>query len=177
MNNRLVAFAFITILTLGCATRPNTSQNRLSPAKTETSAPESPAYTILARKDESIPNRKRLFFSISAPEAKGYEVRGKIVIAASRALQRDYQADVVEVWLEPNDNTQGLGFVLAMATYSPDGKGMSGMEEGEVWYHVQATDYQLGPQALRMTKQSRLGDISIEQAKIINSRRAYLEAQ
>ena len=100
-------------------------------------------------------------------------------MTAARQLQLGNQADVVEVWLEPNENTRGLGFVLAMATYSPDGKGMSGMETGEIWHNVKATDYQLGTRALAMTRQSKLADISIEQAKIISSRRPYnsVEAQ
>jgi hypothetical protein len=138
-------------------------------------------YTILNVKDvsmwtlekESKPERKRFEISITAPAAKTFEDRGRTIVSACRVLQREYGAHVVQVWLEPNDNTRGLGFVLAMATYSPDGKGMSGTESGVVWDNVSSTDYQPNAKALKMTKDSRLGDISMEQARVITSRRPY----
>jgi len=68
-----------------------------------------------------------------------------MVVVACRSILVEREAQVVQVWLEPNESTRGLGFVLAMATYSPDGKGMSGTENGAIWTDVSATDYQLNP--------------------------------
>jgi hypothetical protein len=105
--------------------------------------------------------------------ADTFEKRGQTVVNAARELQRTQSVDVVEVWLEPNENTLGLGFVLAMATYSPDGKGLSGFENGGVWENVNSTDYQVSAKAMKMTRDNRLGDISMEQARIIGSRKPY----
>jgi hypothetical protein len=178
VRNTPATFALVIVfLIVGCTANPTTSQRTPgdSPLKAETqpSGSASPFYRILASKDESVLDRKRLFFSIEAPEAKTFEARGQTVVTAARQLQRRNQADVVQVWLEPNENTRGLGLVLAMATYSPDGKGMSGMETSEIWYNVTATDYQINSRTLARTKQSKLRDISIEQARIISSRRSY----
>ena len=118
-------------------------------------------------------NRNRIEVSIAAPLAKTFNERGQTVVTACKSILAERQAQVVRLWLEPNENTRGLGFVLAMATYSPDGKGMSGMESGTVWEYVSSTDYQPSAKALKMTKDSSPEDIGMEQARVIISRRPY----
>jgi hypothetical protein len=133
----------LVFIIVGCATKslaPQTDRVLSSnPSPVRTNTLQSIPYSVLTSKDESMPDRKRLFFSIAAPDAKTFMARGQTVVTAAMELRRNNQADVVEVWLEPSENTRGLGLVLAVATYSPDGKGMSGMERGEIWYNVTAT--------------------------------------
>ena len=131
------------------------------------------SYLVLKSRVDIVGDRKRLFVSIGDPEASTFESRGQLVVNVARELQRTKAVDVVQVWLEPNQNTQGLGFVLAMATYSRDGKGLSGFENGVVWADVSSTGYQVNAKSLRMTKDSSLGEIGIEQARIIGSRKPY----
>jgi hypothetical protein len=186
--SRLVICSILCALTAACASERSNSNIPASywsstppPRAIQPTPPLHPGYTVLEIKDtstwtlekESKPERSRFEVSITAPAAKTFEERGQTVVAACTALQREREAHVVRVWLEPNANTRGLGFVLAMATYSPDGKGMSGLESGEVWSDLSATDYQPSALVLRMTKDSRLRDISEVQAKIIMSRRPF----
>jgi hypothetical protein len=153
------------------------------------SPPEQPAvasvrraaeYTVLSVKDvstwtlekDSKPSRKILEVVIMS-NAKTFDARGQVVVAACKAAVADGGAQAVRVQLEPNENTSGLGFVLAIATYSPDGKGRTGTENGVIWDDSSSSDYQPSAKALRLTKDSRLGDISMEQARVIAARRPF----
>jgi hypothetical protein len=166
---RLIKAVSILLLVTACSSEQ--AGSKIPPA----SIPETNrvSYSILKSRAETIGDRKRLFVSIAAAEANTFQNRGRTVVTAARELQRAQAVNVVQVWLEPNENTLGLGFVLAMATYSPDGKGLSGFENNVVWENVNSTGYQLNARAMKMSKDSRLGDIGMEQARIIGSRKPY----
>jgi Domain of unknown function (DUF4875) len=167
------AIASVLVACSGAPTQTNYQQHLPAPSPLPYSVLEVRNISTVGGVLPGIQGRKRFSVSIAAPEAKTFNQRGLTVVTAARELQSQYGADVVQVWLEPNANTKGLGFVLAMATFSPDGKGMSGNESGMTWDSVSATGYQPSPRALKMTGKSSPDDIGLEQAKVIMSRRPY----
>lgn len=168
----LLSFGLVTTLA-SCAPSLSSPGPEALSSPAPVSSNKSLDYVVMNAKDISLPDRRRFEISIAAPEASTFESRGQTVVAACKSLLARYNALVVRVWLEPNENTRGIGFVLAMATYSPDGKGMSGYESVVVWDNVNSTDYQLSRKALKMTRDSKLSEISSEQARVIGSRRPY----
>lgn len=108
------------------------------------------AYTVVDRKNISIPGRTRLSASIVAPEALTVEQRAQTAMKAAKELQESTKAYVVTVFLVPSPNLVGMGINLAIARYAVDGRGYSGDQNWQ--WEVQATDKPVDEQQLRITE-------------------------
>lgn len=109
-------------------------------------------YTVISQDDVSIPARRRVRFTIIAPNAEAMtkEQRAELVSAVAIEQQKKTKAHLIDVWLEVSRTAAGKGRQLAMATYTPDGCGNGGDECDGVQWSVEASDYQLSPTEMQI---------------------------
>ena len=111
-----------------------------APAVTKPVAHE---YQVIAEENTSMRDRKRLRWRIVAPTALTQLDRAETAKAAAKNLQEKTGADFTHIFLEAAEFTAGFGNVLAIATYAPDGCGVTGKDcNGKQW-EVSASSTQL----------------------------------
>lgn len=107
------------------------------------SKPVTHEYQVIAEENTSMRDRKRLRWRIVAPTALTQLDRAETAKAAAKDLQEKTGADFTQIFLEAAEFTAGFGNVLAIATYAPDGCGVTGKEcNGKQW-EVSASATQL----------------------------------
>ena len=94
-------------------------------------------YSVISQKDISVIDRSRFEWRIVAPEANSFEDRALTAMKAAEELRQKKMIQVARIFLEPDQESAGQGLALAIAVYSIDGRGFSGVE-GKRW-EVEAT--------------------------------------
>jgi hypothetical protein len=94
-------------------------------------------YQVISTYDFSHSARKRLEWGITS-SATTFEERAQTAMQAAIDLQNKTKADVVHISLEEDLAISNNGYQLAIAVYSPDGRGYGG-ESGKIW-QVEASD-------------------------------------
>ena len=109
------------------------------------------SYKVIDAEDFSSAKRKRIRWHIVAPQAESVADRAATVVQAAKDLMAEaVETDRVAVWLHIDERLMAAGKLLASASYTPDGKGASGEDDGgEVW-EVESSDTQLSEQDLRV---------------------------
>ena len=113
-------------------------------------APRAHSYRVIRAEDASAPERKRIQWHIVSTQAESVADRAATVVQAAKDLMEEaVETDRVAVWLQVDEKLMGTGRLLASAVYTPDGKGASGEEDGDVW-EVESLDIRLSEQDLRV---------------------------
>lgn len=115
--------AIITVLIIGACSQ---ERPRLVEGKAH-------SYRVIRTADYSFPGRKRVRRVIVSPNAKSFADRAVTGIQAAKDLRESADADQASIWLELHEDLTGSGLQLALVTYTPDGKGNSGEDDGPVW--------------------------------------------
>lgn len=103
-------------------------------------AGEAKDYKQVSYSDTSIGNRARGQVWIIAPDALSKEDRAATVWQAAQDLRKNYNADLMQVFLLPHERFEGYGIHYATALYVPDGCGISGQNcGGDVW-NIRSTE-------------------------------------
>jgi len=151
------AFLMLVVMALSSPEVESPPKKQDSVQKTEIQTSESPepikqveepkqeikravAYKVIGADDYSFPGRKRVRWQIVSPEAKTNLDRAYTVIQAAKDLYNETKADQVNIWMEMDEEVTGKGFLYAMATYTPDGKGNSGKERDENIWEVKSSN-------------------------------------
>ena len=131
--------AIMTVLVIGACSQ---ERPRLVEGKAH-------SYRVIHTDDYSFPGRKRVRWGIVAPNAESFADRAVTGIQAAKDLQESVDADQANVWLELHEALTGSGLQLALVTYTPDGKGNSGKDDGAVW-EVESSDVQPSQQEVEV---------------------------
>jgi hypothetical protein len=105
-------------------------------------------YSVIETEDYSVARRKRIKWFISAPDANTYETYLGTAIKAAKDLAVQNRVNQANIIIEPSPKLVGLGYNLAIVTYTVDGKGNAGdVFNGEYW---QASATKHPPETLRV---------------------------
>ena len=134
-----------TVLLLGA---PACGENQ---AKVPTN--QASMYETISVNDTSFGARKRLSARIVAPTAVTHEQRAQTALKAAVDLQKQRRVDAVGVFLEISPGLAGIGYVLAIADYAPDGGGWSGSTpfRNGIW-EAAATDHVVPDTVIKMAE-------------------------
>lgn len=102
-------------------------------------------YELISSNETSFAARKRLSAMIVAPTAVTHEQRAQTALKAAVDLQKEKRVDAVGVFLEISSSLAEKGYVLAIASYAPDGQGWGGKPFRHVTWEARATS-QVVPQ-------------------------------
>jgi hypothetical protein len=129
-------------------TKELTSKDAAWPEKISSLVVHAKPYSIIETEDYSFAGRKRIKWFISAPDANNYETYLGTAIKAAEELAINNRVNQANVIIEPSPKLVGMGYSLAIVTYTVDGKGNAGdVFDGEYW-QAQAT--KLPPEPLRV---------------------------
>lgn len=137
----LLAF-LLTIAILAPKPEKSKEIENTSTIQKEDNRPVTHHYTIVNTRDYSFPERKRMGWTITSPQAITKEDRALTSMQAARDLQHSTNADQAEIFLVIDGLDNAHGIPLAMATYTPDGKGNSGNIKAPIW-EVEASNQNL----------------------------------
>ncbi len=99
-------------------------------------------YKVVNNRDYSFAGRKRMQWTINAPQAVTKEDRAMTAIQAAKDLQDQTNADQTNIFLVITGLKGAFGMPLAVVAYTPDGKSNSGESNDPVW-EVEASADQL----------------------------------
>ncbi|MGI2146284.1 hypothetical protein [Shewanella frigidimarina] len=134
----------------------DTKQNKLLEDKQDKSWPleisslvvYAKPYSVIQTEDYSFSGRKRIKWFISVPDANTYDTYLGTAIKAAKDLAINNRVNQANVIIEPSPKLVGLGYNLAIVTYTVDGKGNAGDAfDGEYW---QAQAVKIPPEPLRI---------------------------
>jgi len=132
----VVGFAvFVFVLIMGLA--PDSK-----PTKKVTINGTAHPYKVAKEETYGFAGRDRERWIINSPQAITNEDRALTSIQAAKDLQDRTDADQVEIFLVIDGLDGAHGMPLAIAVYTPDGKGNSGEDNSPVW-EVEASDQNL----------------------------------
>ncbi|MGL4734317.1 MAG: hypothetical protein ACRCWB_04340 [Enterovibrio sp.] len=145
---------FITsfiVLALLLPSEPQTEQNAAAVvAQEEKVSAKTPEFSIIEKTDLSTANRKRINVLIVSPGAgaKTKAERADVVMHVAKLIQKETDADVIRVALEPSVKVANRGGVFAYVIHTPDGCGHSGRTcDGKIWdlnsSETQVSDYEM----------------------------------
>ncbi len=108
-------------------------------------------YKVVSMQDISQHGRHRLRVSIYSDAVKGsLKARAQTAMKAAWDMQRSHHVAFVIVYLNvsPDKAMDMHGYIVATASYSPDGRGVAGIDKDNVW-SVYATGDPLDPKAVK----------------------------
>ncbi|PKG58004.1 hypothetical protein [Shewanella sp. GutDb-MelDb] len=124
------------------------SQNPAWPDKISSLSAHAKPYSIIEVSDYSFAGRKRVKWFITAPDANNYETYLGTAIQAAKDLAQKSRVSQANVIIEPSSKLVGMGYNLALVTFTVDGKGNAGeVFDGEYW---QAAASNTPPEPLRV---------------------------
>ncbi|WP_259578049.1 zinc ribbon domain-containing protein [Shewanella baltica] len=109
-------------------------------------------YSIADAYDYSFAGRKRIEWTITAPEATTYEAYLGTAISAAKKLATEHRVNQATVFIAPNSKLIRLGYNLAAVTYTVDGKGNAGQDFDGVYWKAEAAQEPLSDQTIKITE-------------------------